>query len=890
MSALQGTSPKLQTVIIHMFNGLRTRILLVMGSMILLTSVGPAFLAQREMEATVFNSEDRHAQDLLYTALLNVENEYESLLFHKKSTLERRKQGLKDLVELGMAPITEAYDKFKRGDLPEDEAKRQAIRTIRRFRYDNGVGYLWINDIGTPLPHLIMHPTLPELEGKELDDPKYFTALGLQEHVLGAMAEIVQAKGSGFVDYLWPKPVAGELSADQPKIAYVKLFEEWGWVVGTGVYADDIDKETDERKQAIIAELNKTFAKVRVAESGYLYIFNGAKEMLVHPNFAGQNLAALKNPVTGKFILNELIEAAENPLEPMMYLWDKPEHPGDFHFKKMAYVVHFKPLDWYIVSSVYTEEFIQPALELRSRIFWLSLLSLMAGLIASIILARNLAMPLQKLTQAALKVKTTEIDIDSETHIPISGTTETRQLGIVLGNMVQSMRKIFREKDQALFAVADSYQELTYSNTRLESEIAERIQAEKALQQAHNELETRVEERTAELATSNSRLQSEIEVRKQAQFDTERANQAKSEFLANISHEIRTPLNAVTGFSALLSSVVSDPVQQNYLAAIQASGKTLLVLINDILDLSKIEAGMMSIHPGPVDLRHLFGEIMQIFSTSTNNKQVLFCIDISEDLPPVLMLDEVRLRQVLLNLVGNAVKFTEVGQIKLSAAQLKWNQQQDRLDFSICVADTGIGIQEEDRARIFDSFQQIEGHSRNEHGGTGLGLAISKRLVEMMNGEISVTGSAEPGSTFQIILKDIALASPEETENVRKPETGGTSHKRPFSSEAADPKKSYNFKQSSAIQKPEELLSSLQEDVLPEFESLKGAIIIKKVEQFEDLLIALGNKHDIQILVKYAAELSTHRKSIDVAGMNRTLKEFPILVEQLISALEGQHA
>lgn len=241
---------------------------------------------------------------------------------------------------------------------------------------------------------------------------------------------------------------------------------------------------------------------------------------------------------------------------------------------------------------------------------------------------------------------------------------------------------------------------------------------------------------------------------RQANLRVEEASRAKSEFLANMSHEIRTPLNAVTGFSELLSSLVTDQKQKSYLEAIKSSGKNLLLLINDILDLSKIEAGKLEIHHTTVDLKVLLQEIKQIFALQVSKKDIGFTINISDDLPAAFRLDEIRLRQVLINIVGNAVKFTDKGRIELSVDALHGTEP-SLFDIHILVKDTGIGILENEIATIFDSFKQQSGQDSSLYGGTGLGLAICKRLIEMMNGEVVVESEFGKGSSFKIILKDV---------------------------------------------------------------------------------------------------------------------------------------
>lgn len=259
-----------------------------------------------------------------------------------------------------------------------------------------------------------------------------------------------------------------------------------------------------------------------------------------------------------------------------------------------------------------------------------------------------------------------------------------------------------------------------------------------------------------------AQLKMALETAENARLEADLANKAKSEFLTNMSHEIRTPLNAVIGFSELLHKAFSDTKLQGYVESIHAAGTSLLNLINDILDLSKIEAGMMTIQPAPYDLRTVLKEIEQIFRQKVADKRLAFVLEVDADIPESLVLDELRLRQVLLNIVGNAVKFTDSGSIKLTALKKPPRSgRQDHVNLVISVEDTGIGIPPNEHESIFESFIQQSGQSNRKYEGTGLGLAISKKLVRMMDGSIALESCVGQGSTFSVELADVAVAPPE---------------------------------------------------------------------------------------------------------------------------------
>jgi signal transduction histidine kinase len=264
-------------------------------------------------------------------------------------------------------------------------------------------------------------------------------------------------------------------------------------------------------------------------------------------------------------------------------------------------------------------------------------------------------------------------------------------------------------------------------------------------------------EKNKQISEQKLELEDLVDKYYEAKNQADEANRLKSEFLANMSHEIRTPMNAIVGFSDLLRQKVKNPEHLSYVDKIILSSSNLLNLINEILDLSKIEAGKLSIQNEATDIRLILNEVKEIFSESVASKDLLLNVEIEEGFPEVILIDSVRLRQILLNLVSNGIKFTNSGGVTIKVAIEK--KVRNTVEFNISVIDTGIGIPDSQIEIIFEVFRQAEGQDEKIYGGTGLGLSITKNLVEMMNGTISVSSIIGSGSTFNISFKNIEYSN-----------------------------------------------------------------------------------------------------------------------------------
>ena len=406
-----------------------------------------------------------------------------------------------------------------------------------------------------------------------------------------------------------------------------------------------------------------------------------------------------------------------------------------------------------------------------------------------------------------------------------------------------------------------------YWNRKLSDEITERIRSEEALRKSEKLLRAAMKQ--AEHLTQAA----------------DSANKAKSEFLANMSHEIRTPMHAVIGYTELLEGQVSGTRQKSYIDAIKKGSRALLTILNDILDLSRVESGKLKLEYTPVDLHRLLQDVAQIFSARISQKQLELKVNLDASLPQELILDENRLRQVIFNMISNAIKFTHKGYIELSASVVNIPGEEGFVELIVAVEDSGIGIAPDQQSRIFNAFEQHEGQSSRQYGGTGLGLAISKKLIEMMNGQIGLQSRLGKGSRFELRLHHVPVSAC--LEEYRNEALSVVDHIKPASGKS-------EHNSSSGVLKAEELaaeiLPVLRGELWHEWEEIKDSGDISRIKAFTDRLADLARQYHLEVLVQYADSMNGLAGRFDLQGLSQQLASYPEKIEALSKATPHHQA
>jgi len=768
---------------------------MVIISVVLITTIAIMLVISKESEDNFYDIHNNYSKNIVNFLKLNVNNQYKSILFHKSTLLNIRKAELKNITDIIISVIDNCYSSYKAGHISEKRAKQIAIIQVSNFRYNNGIGYFWINDTGRPFPKMISHATTPSLNGKILDNKEFNCALGKNENLFVAFVDVCMKNGEGYVDYLWSKPVANGLTQKQPKISYVKLYKKWNWIIGSGVYIDDIENDVNLRIEAVKRELNESMTKLYAENNSYAFIFNSNKELIIHPFLAGTDALNIKNKLTGNPLFDDLVSAYKSGKNYVDYIWNKPNDTANFIYQKRAYLTYFKPLDWYIASTFYIDDINAPINKMKRKIVIVVIIVFLFSVIISILFANSITRPILLLSNRVKSIKNDGILKEFE---PITtGSREIVEFSFLLNEMISSII----ESQNALNESEDKFKnyieyapegiiitdnagfvknanpkasDITgyYYKELIKKNIFDFVNENKnifikraVLSLKKNnffEGETVIIHKTTHkkvyvLISSITLNNSDIliflrnidyikEYQKElvdAKIKAEDSNKLKSAFLANMSHEIRTPMNGVVGFSELLTDEnITEEERRKYTEIIKSSSLQLLSIVNDIIDISKIETGHIKVNISEVNLFELMTNLENIYSPIALKKGVNLILDrFPEVLKQPILSDATKIRQVLENLINNALKFTSKGVIKFGC-------DYDGKIIKFHVKDTGIGISKDMHNVIFERFRQAENVKIKQIKGTGLGLAISKAYIEMLGGKIWVESKINQGAEF----------------------------------------------------------------------------------------------------------------------------------------------
>ncbi len=658
------------------------------------------------------------------------------------------KNYLRAVAENNLALVRHYHQMSQAGLMTEAEAKTE-VSTLLLTRVIGKTGYIYcLGSDGV----VLVHP-IAELVG---------VSVAGHDFVRRQMTE-----KEGYLEYDWRNP--GEASP-RGKALYMTYFQPWDWIISASSYRDEFDFLVN------VGDFQNRILSLRFGATGYPYVIRSSGRLVIHPVLQGQNVID-STDAEGRAFIREMCQRKSGRI---IYPW---KNPGETAPRKKLVIFDYIPeLDWIVASSSYIEEFQAPLRTIRQATIYIALATLLLTFLLTMWISRQMEASLQAserrlhdiidfLPDPTMVIDTNGTLIawnramermtgisaqemlgkgDHEYAIPFYG--ERRKVLIDLVNLPdEEFRRRYtaiQRKEGILFG--ETYVPHLDGGGRYISASA------RALVDAEGKPAGAIE--TIRDTTERKKMEEDLEQAKEA---AEAADYAKSRFLATMSHEIRTPMNGIIGMTGLLLNTALAADQRKFAENIRNSGQSLLAIINDILDFSKIEAGQFDLKNDPFNIRECVESALDQVAAKAAEKGLEIASTVETDLPRAIIGDETRLRQVLLNLLDNAVKFTSAGEVAVSVTaspvlrEPEDNGASELFEFHFKVRDTGIGIPEDQMDRLFKSFSQVDSSTSRKFEGTGLGLAISKRIVEMMGGRIAVESVENQGATFSFSIRGV---------------------------------------------------------------------------------------------------------------------------------------
>jgi len=565
----------------------------------------------------------------------------------------------------------------------QNQLKKETIETVKNLSYDKN-GYFWINDFK---PTMIMHPYTPELNGKDLSNFKDPNG----KYLFNEMVKTAKENSQGFVKYYWPKP--GEKNP-QPKLSFVKSFDQWKWIIGTGVYIDDIDKIVQKKEKLLMKHLHEIISNTKIGKTGYLYIFSDEGKILVHPDsdFEGKSILNIINPKTSNSLFNDLVNASKTKSKSLYYTWNKPSDKNNYIYEKISWVEHIPKFKIYVGSSAYIDEFKESSRQVRNFIYVMTIIVLIALFIFSYLFFKNLLSPITKLSKLSVKVSNGDYSVRSD----IKRDDEIGILSDQFNKMIDKTEQLVINLEDSVSKLKSSKEELYNLNSSLEHKVKEEVEK------------------------SNKHQQQIAEQSKMVQM---------GEMIGNIAHQWRQPLSVIsTSATGILMQKEFDILDDNTLVksceAINTNAQYLSKTIDDFKNFIKGERRKSNF-----SVNSAINSFLNLVEGTIKSNAIDLVLNLQKDMK--INGYENELIQCLINIFNNAKD------------ALKDSKEDEKLIFiTSYIEDENLIIQIKDNAKgipsnvlpkIFEPYFTTKHKSQ----GTGLGLHMTYNLiVDGMNGNI----------------------------------------------------------------------------------------------------------------------------------------------------------